>query len=274
MRRMVKMNKIVKYINLRIFEYLYINLILMLKLFKEYKSNVLIQIITQVLYFMSYFILFYIVSSKLNLTTWSTFDFFFYIIIIDTIVTFSGIFLWKLGLKQMITTGSLSQYIVRPISPFVGFQLSNLSINGFIQFLCNMCIFIFLLNSDLVNFSFVLVDYFIMILISIFYILVRLFSASVNFFSFGLSHFLYFEFFKSASSSFKMFPSPFFNNFPYQKFLFIFPNFYIGSILFNHMETGILNIKFILILISLILFLICFIIFNWKYGLKKYEAYG
>lgn len=256
-------------------EYVLVNLRIMFGLLQEYRGNMLTQIFSQVVFLFSYFVLYSVIVTKLAIIDWSIVDFFFYILIIDIVVTFVGIFNWKgEGVQRYILSGFLNQFIARPISPFFGFNFSNLNANAFTQFIINLVFlvfFVFFLDFD---YDFGLWFWIMLLTISFFYHSMKKMCESFTFVNFYFARFLHFDLFKSTGSVLKAYPSGFFGSFKYKFLLQIFPNFYFGSLLFVFMKGSVIAFYqfYILLLVTFIFTIISLI--NWHYGLKNYEAFG
>ena len=255
-------------------EYLIVNIKIMLLNIKEYKTNSIIQILTQIIYFYTYFLFFDILSSVIPQSIYSKMELLLYLIIIDMCVTFSGIFDWGKSLKNTLVTGHLNLYLTKPKNIFYLYQLSNMNSNALTQHITAWCIILILhLNTTLllkVDILFIC----LILLVLLYYITIRLFCSSIAFFNYELSEMLYSQFLKSGSSTFKTYPAQFFEHMPFKRILFIFPLYFMGMIAFEYFFFNQFEIKLLILLLILIsIFSLATLLF-WKTGLKKYEAFG
>ncbi len=255
-------------------EFIFVNIIMMFKVLKEYKSNVITQMISQAVYLFSFYIFYFVIVNEIGIINWDIRDFFLYIILIDLHVTFIGIFNWKSGLKMEIIRGDLNHLIVRPLPTFFKYNFLKLNANAFTQFFMNFIILILFLYFIELDYDLSFIFWILFLTLVFFYHITKKFTEAVNFFSFGFSDFLQGEFFKTSSHTLKTFPSNFFAQFKYKYLFSLFPNFYMGALIFFYLKEGIILWQLLFYLICAIFVLSVMSLMLWHYGLKRYEAYG
>ena len=112
----------------RNFEYIKANLIIMWKNLIEYKANLYGSIAEQLLFFsVQFMFLFVFYTSFGDVIGWDLMDYVLFIILVDLIACFTGLFLWKNPLGSVITTGGLNQYLVRPSNIFIKYYFSSIN---------------------------------------------------------------------------------------------------------------------------------------------------
>ena len=243
----------------------------------EYKANTYSAILAQIIYFVSQFLVLFVISSNFgDVIGWSFLDFVFYLLLFDFVETIAGFFIWgRSDLKSMIVKGELNCYINRPLNKFICFNASIFSAGGTIMLFITsifLVFFILFFNVELYN---ILFGIFIAFLIIIFHIVLRKFVESINFFNFGVSYFLRETVYRSQRI-FTNYPAKFFQGGFFRIIFMIIPLFFVSSLLLpvlRNKEVWNLNLQ-IFILVSLIIVFGFGIFIFWKFGLKKYEAYG
>lgn len=255
-------------------EYFIQNFKQMLLFCKEFKMNTIFQIFNQVVYFFVYYLFFDVLSSVVVGLEYSKLELFVYLILIDMCVTFWGMFDWGKPLKRDIPTGKLNLYVCRPLNPFYLYQFSRLNSNAFIQHMTAWIILISILYFSTINLEISLLSISLFLLVLFYYGLIRVFCNVIAFFNFALSDILYHNVFRAGSSSFKQYPAQFFEFFPYKRFLIIFPMYFMGALFFEYALFEQFEMSLLISLIVLNIVTLSITIILWKFGLKKYEAYG
>ena len=165
-------------------------------------------------------------------------------------------------------------YLSKPGNIFLNYFLINkmspilyLSIN--IPFL----IWIFLtIKVELINYFLIL---FVSIILILFFIILWQFFESFTFL-FLESRPMLFTFFLTVRGNLKIFNSNFFDRTNFKYFLYLFPIYFVGTLIIpltqNKIPENLLE-QIIFILIFLI-FLIFITFVNWRYGIKRYEAFN
>ena len=270
-------NKIKPFGFKRNLDYFRENFIIMWKSMIEYKANFYNSLFIQLIFALIYFIYFSIISNEFGyLISWKFQDFLLFFLIYDTIFVLYGTFSWKWeDFKYTLTSGRLNNYIFRPFNPFFAYSFSKLSGAGFLMIIINLFIFPILFYFFEYEFSNIFFSFVVFCLICYGFFMLSSFFKSISFFSFGLSDSLQ-RLFYEFNEGVRTYPYSFFQNYSYSFLLFLFPMFFISSLLIPLLlgyEIWDINFQ----LLFLVLFNIVFTLLNlimWHYGLKKYEAFG
>lgn len=286
MRRLIKMEQLDKIDNFKPFgfrrnlDYIRVNFFIVFKKMLEYKSNFFFFAIEHIIYIASLSISFNIFFSQFfEIISWQLEDYILFFVLMDWISAIGGIFFWRWPfLNQLITKGDFNIFLVRPINVFWGYFFSNLNSGLLVYTIINPIIHLFIL---IYFFDIQIYNIFLGILIWVaVFVCQVLVSECVH----------SFEFLKKGSSISiyrltdtinygyaNQYPFQLFNGVKYKGFFLIFtPMFFIGSLLIPILRGyPIWNIE-LQLTILFALFVICLgvLVFNWKYGLKRYEAFG
>ncbi len=259
--------------------YIFENVKIMLKRLIEYKSNFYSAFFEQIFYLSTFFIFVLVLNQNFDeIITWSSVLIFTFILIEDTLRTTAGIFAWKSDfLTEIILKGELNNLLVRPGELLFKYHFSDLSPSSLTYVIVNVPILIILIMSfqmNLLNCIFLLILFLFCILIYFsLYNLIYSIAFFYKNFEKNLTNLLY-----RTNSLFVLYPAPFFNKFKLVNLFFLFPAYIIGKLIIPLLND--INIDYFFYLdLFLIFFLIILILniliyFNWKIGLKKYEAYG
>lgn len=257
-------------------DYIKVNFFIMWKSLIEYKIHFYSMFFDQIFYVVFYFIFLFVLSTNFGeVIGWNLFDFVLLMILIDLIRVGQGIFLWEANIFDSITSGSFNHYLVRPISCQFKYFFSRINASAIFYFISDLFLLIFAIIyfNETIN----LVLLFIISVLMI--ILEGTFSIFYN--SFG---FIYIGFERNVLNPFivpvyrmlNQYPAQFFQKSRILSIFFIFPIFYISSLLIP-LSRGInvsnLYLQLLIITILIIIFISVSII-NWHYGLKKYKAFG
>ncbi len=258
------------------FEFIKVNIFIMWKRLLEFKSNFYSSLILETIYFMTILIFFNIIFNQFsNIIQWKLEDLIIYNIIIAILFSFSGFLIWKNTLFEILRSGNLNTYLLKPLNPLFFYIFYLLSPYALVFFIIDLIFFFvayFYFNITFYNYF---LSFFIFILILILNILLYLFFLSFDLLKMGLSE-IFINPYNKINNLFENYPSIFFEKFFLKTILFIFPNFFVGTLFIPIIKNyNIPNLKFqLFLLISLILSLFFLIIFIWKIGLKKYSALG
>jgi ABC-type uncharacterized transport system permease subunit len=248
----------------------------MIKYLKEYKSNLYSGILMAIVSNFAFIAFFYIISNQFSdLLPWSFGDFYIFFLLLYIINGFAGFVIWREFLYITITKGDFNNYLTKPTNIFFLYLFNKISPNPIIYMSVNLVFLIF----GIFYFSIELHNIFLFLLFSVFLIvfisLVYFFLLSLDFLKLRLGEYAISSFFK-VDILFHSYPFIFFERFEYKNFLFIFPFVFVSSILVPTLRDytiyDLLYQLTFLIVASFILLL--GIIFLWKYGLKRYEAFG
>ena len=247
------------------------------KVLKEYKMNIYMGILTSISYIISQIIVLFTINNYFNdLLGWELKEYLGFLIFTNTFSTLAGIFYYNRILKNILLTGEMNMYLLRPIPNFIMYKMSTSIFFMFIEFLIEIiCLIVFLIYySNFINFlNFILIILFVSCGV-LFEIFVGNIIDSLAFFIKSN------EFIISLHSQFRhtyyRFPASMFRGILFTISLFISVT-YVGifaiSFLFGNMEYS-LFFKFFSLLIFLVIFCIGVLCLQWHFGLKKYEAYG
>jgi ABC-type uncharacterized transport system permease subunit len=242
----------------------------------EYKTNFWSAIIIQ-LFFLGTYVLFLDVFSRNfgDIIGWSTIDFVFFLILVDTVWVLSGIFFWRKSLFFGIKNGLLNNYLLRPINPFVGFNLSSLDFGGMVMFLMNLIFIVYYILSQNIKLLNLSMGVFLIIVVVLCMLLFIWFIESLNFFYKGLSQGIE-PIIGSLADISNKYPYQYFKFFGYKLWLLFFPAFFVSSLIMPAIKGDfVFNWEVqLLVLLGFIFFYSLFTYLGWKFGLKRYEAFG
>lgn len=257
----------------RLFNYLKERIIISLKSFVEYKGNfysiLISDLFTYIITLIFYFV--YINLSGNSFLDWNLVNFLTFLLLVKFSLRFNNLFYFT-GFSKRLLNGDLNSKLIRPIPTYFSMIL-NLSSGKVIMTLISfVLLLIILLYSNLENYFLAFLVWSIGFIGSTF--LVNTFEIS----SFFLKGNIGLPFMKNEieiiSKNFTY--APFENQFLISKVLFLFlPQSLIAYLTLNILlgEISYFSIYFMpLLFYSTIIILFHFII--WKYGLKKYEAFG
>jgi len=245
------------------------------KTLKEYKINIYMGICANFMFMLITSIFFKIFVDNFGvLIPWKLSEWIFFMINFEFIHLLSGGFWYTHNLKNEILVGNLNIYLTKPKNIFLQFLYSNIGHIGFITGFVYCILFIVYIIFIKLNLMYLLLTFSFSIIGGIFTVILFQY---INSFSF---------FFKSANMVRTtlvnaqriiekhpaiMFPNSF-------QFIFAFMPFVYYTAYPTHFLFGYMRIEQFLILFLQLIFL-TFIVslglyYNWKIGLKKYEAFG
>jgi len=207
---------------------------------------------------------------------WHFIDFIILAFFGNLIHIFSGTFWYSKQLNWRIKKGDLNQFLYRPGNKILNYILSK-GYNGVIHLIVDIIIYLPFLII-LTNFTFLSFIYCLLVSILLIYLFIITFyfldSWSWHTLEFGkiLSQ----NILEEVNEVLYVNPGSFFKNTNFKYIFFIMPIYFVATIivpLFQNKSVENLWFQIILIIIICIIFTIITII-NWKYGLKKYEAFG
>lgn len=261
----------------RTFDYFKMNLFLMWKNLIEYKINFFSSILSELIYLTGILLFFNIMYNNFkDVVPWSYEDFVLYFFLYAIIFTFSGLFFWKSSLFDMIKSGKLNLYLIRPINQMYFYLFSQISSVAFVMFLLYLTFFI----GTILYYKIVLVNILFAILISILVIILIIFFYhfifSLDLILLGLTNTINSPL-HEIRGPMEVYPEPFFKQ-NYIKLILIgiTPMFFVSSLIVPILKGYIIwNLKLqLIVLFSFIVILVFGTLFNWKFGLKKYVAFS
>jgi len=262
------------------FDYVKANFFILKQNLIEYKANVFMCFIEHLVYFSSIVLIFNIIFSNFSeVINWKLSDYVLFFVLIDWICASSGIFVWRTpSLRHSIIQGDFNIILLRPIPKFLGYFFSNLNGNLLIYTIMNPIIHITTLiiffNIELHN---IFIAIMIWTLVLINFTLMYEFFHSFEFLATSSSRSIKIIFDEINYSLANNYPLQFFNKLDLKGILlFLSPLFFVGSLIIPILRNYPIwnfQLQIFILLISIIIF-ITGIYINWRYGLKKYEAYG
>jgi ABC-type uncharacterized transport system permease subunit len=269
MRRLDKME--VKPFSKRYLDFFLVNLSLMKQHLKEYKVNFYSAISVLVFYTsFTYFFLFVISNSFGDVIGWSYFDFILYSIYTRIIHQTSGIFTWGKNISHSLLHGEFNQHLVRPLNIMPKYFFSNLTSVGFTYFISSLIELSIILIYFNHSISFYVI--FVLFILSLIEFLFFEVVESFGFYGKKLDHEIK-KFLRPFYNILHRFPFNYFKAFSLKNIFLLFSSVLVVLLLFPHEFSFSIIFLWSFILLYL-LTLVCILLFNWHYGLKKYEAFG
>ena len=259
-------------------KFFWTNFLINWKAVVEYKPNFYSVLIFNLAYVCVY-VMFAIVLNSLILgeLNWGIKEFILFLFLTETFADVVGIFHFGSGLVTMHKTGTLNLFLVRPTNVL----LSTFSIQRFnpsLFILTNMMIYIPVLLY-LFEFQFYSIIYALLLylMICMVQILVVHFSLSLGFLAYELEEISGRVYWETGYGLLARYPAQFFqNNVTVLMLVSLFPVYFISMWIVPLLSTGSFEVRTFEIVVLSTVTIICLlgIIFNWRYGLKRYEAYG
>jgi len=249
----------------------------MFKTLIEYKANFYSMFIEQFFYILTDIAFFLLFGSLFSdIIGWEIVDFVIFAILVDFFRAFPGIFAWGKGVSENIKNGNFNNNLNKPLNPFLKHYFSDLSSVGIFYIITNLISFFFIIYYFEIQVNNIFMLLIVMILILIVGILFNLFYQSLGFIVLDIDSNVLDPIFQSMYGIVNQYPAQYFTRTKLVYVIFIIPAAFIGSLFIPLMRNyEIWNINYQLtILVILIIFFIIGTIFNWSYGLKKYEAFG
>ena len=241
----------------------------------EYKSNFYMNLFQLIIFSVIQIFSFYLISYAFSdYVGWDVADFYLFYVLIYFISTLSGFFSWGKDLFYVLSDGTLNIYLTKPVGSFIGYLFSVLSGWALMSFTFRIIVFIFIYLYFSIEIYNLFLFLFALFLVSLLLLVIYQLIQSFEFIALKMSYSL--ENYWNIYDIFMAYPAPLFKGFPIQLFLYFFPSFFVGYLLvplLRGYEIWRLDLQ-IFILVFLIIFCCIGIFLNWKYGLKKYEAFG
>lgn len=239
---------------------------------KEYKTQLWSVILFDIMIFLV-MIFFYSVFGELvfEFLNWSTYDF----LIFFCLNMLAAKVIWMHFLKvfaSRLLNGELNLYLVRPINSY--FMANSMTINGanIVTGLAYLLLTILLIYFG--NYSYYLLAFLIFILGCIYYLIFHNFIASLAFFM-KSSEFLVNLVNRRLNFAIEEYTPKLFYKTPFQWIAFSMPSAFYAFFVMEALNGRFdLLIEFSIYLLGVFIVLFIGLIFEWHYGLKRYEAYG
>jgi ABC-type uncharacterized transport system permease subunit len=253
------------------------NFEIMWKLTVEYKTNFYMNLfevfILSSIAFFSYFLIGGVFE---NFISWTLGDYVFFSFLIYICFIFGGFFSWGKRLDWQLLKGDFNIFLTKPLNPFIFYIFLNLSGWALISFFGRIFFIfltIYLFDIKLYNLG---LAFLVFMLISINFLLVFQFLEALSFFGKKLSEIFGGMFYWDIFNINMNYPEIFFRESKLKYVLIFFSSFFVGSLLLPILRNyEIWNFWFqiyFLVIFNLILIILLFIM--WKFGLKRYEAFG
>ena len=244
----------------------------------EYKTNLYIGIFLWVTFSVTILIFGKILFDNFgDVVNWNFLDYIIFIAFSNLIYDVSGLFWFDKQLKDSIfKEKKLNFFLNIPGIRFFNFSLSR-GFNGTIFLTAEFLIFItYILYNR--SFNIIFLDELLLccFLLFISYISVYYFFDSFSWRFMELGKVSSEKLYDEGNDLLRSIPGVFFNKNKLYFLLFLFPTYFVSSLivpLFQGFIPNYFNIQ-ILIIILLNIFFSIGIFFNWKYGIRKYEAFG
>lgn len=256
--------------------FIYENFKLLLKKFVEYKSNLYASFLFFIIWYVSQIFFILIISNNFGSEIgWTLNEFVLFTILTNVVWSLLGLFKWGHGLFFTLSKGNLNVLLTKPLNHKFKYYFYELDEVGFFYLISNFFyVFILFFYFD-VQINYNLVAIIALILNTLFFTFLWLGIDSLNFYSLKLSELI--RPFGQIEYNLQYYPGNFFDNNKFKYFLMIFPLYFIGVLLVPLFTQNSVNIEiyylFILLLVLTIISYL-FLLFNWYYGLKRYEAFG
>ncbi|MCA9495511.1 MAG: hypothetical protein KC589_01095 [Nanoarchaeota archaeon] len=251
-------------------------LIILFKTFLEYKTNGFSAFLIQIFYASSMILLYYIINLNFSqYIPWKFEDFLLFLFISFIIFDLGGFLLWDSNLFVAIKKGTLNTILSKPINPFLMNLINGAGSNIYVYFTSDLIILpiiIWYFDIQIVNISLFFI--FFLLVLYLHFIFMNLIQ-SFEWRYLGISN-IFMDIFWKLENLFDSYPEPFFRGSTIYKFLFLFPSFFVGSLLVPTLrgyEVILFNYQISILIFLIILFTFITYI-NWRYGLKHYEAFG
>lgn len=251
------------------------NYFISLKEFLEFKSNMYNLILVEI-FFAAVFIFFgsILLTNFNTILNWDIYDFILLYFIINAIDDISGLFWYNKLISWRIKKGDFNSFLYLPGNPLLNFVFSkSFNLTFLILIYLSIIVFVLIKVSTQIH----------LIFLALSIILTLIFLRTMTFHFFSSISWYSLEFGESVSSTyhqiastFKEYPFQFFKNVKFKIVSLFFILTFVSSLVIPIIRGyPIWNIKIqMIILIGLCIITTLLTLLNWKYGLKKYEAFG
>jgi len=248
----------------------------------EFKSNFYSAIFLNVIFFFVIVFSASIFSSIFGDSIgWKFVDFVLFIFVLNLMFDFSGIFWYgsSARLEEQIKSGKLNSYFCKPGNRFLVFLLKPRS-SPVIFILLDILFYIpyLIYLGDFIFFN-ILLGFLVLVCLSVCNVLLVYFLMSFSWIFIKLGSFLVDDFYwDNIQEGLRSYPFQLFEN---RKFLYlifsVLPMFYVSTVVIPIISFG--DFSVLSSINYYVLFWAIFVMglgtfFNWRYGLRKYEAFG
>lgn len=259
------------------FFYFLVNQKLSIKIKTEYMVHFFVDFLYMIISSIVLFIFADVLANNFNsVIGWDKVDFltFFFLLPFVLNIGYSLVLGNKLA-KYYIKKGDFNILLVKPGNIFFNYLFKHNRASQIFYFIVRSLIFLpfVLLYQDFTIFSFILgIIYCLFLAVNLLLLLICLDSFTWIFLELGD---YFFSFFDNVNNVLKNYPGVFFHEMEFAYLLSIIPIYHVATValpLFKGVKVDFLSSIFLIIILNLILIII--IIMNWRYGLRRYEAFG
>lgn len=244
----------------------------------EYKANFYMTLINGLAFIPALILFGYVLFSViLNQFSWTILEYVLFIFLIDIYMDITGYFHAGRSLENLIKSGDLNMYLTKPTNPFISYVFAK-------SFNTSLFIAITTLSYSIIllvlGFTTTILDFllgvFLFLMLCLIGTLFYQFLISFTWFIYESDFFFRDLKWRIEYEVLGRYPALFFEKWSFLFLIMIFPAYYISSWLIPILSFSQIKVEYfeILILISMTFISIIGIIINWKYGLKRYEAFG
>lgn len=250
--------------------------ILLFRKFIEYKENLYSSFFFFVIWYASQLAFILILSQNFGTEIgWSQSEFILFTILVNAVWSIIGLFNWGNGLFFSLSKGNLNVLLTKPLSTKFKYYFHDLNEVGFFYLISNFLYILFLIFYFNLAINYNLLGVIVLIINTLFFTFLWLAVDSFNFYSLRFSELI--RPIGAIEHNLQYYPGNFFQETKIKYFLNLLPLYFVGTLLVPLFTQNILTKEiyfqiFLLIILTIISYLI--LVFNWHYGLKKYEAFG
>ena len=179
---------------------------------------------------------------------------------------------WSNQLFNTITIGNLNVLLTKPMNIFI-LYIARVNSSSFVYLLTYSLVFFpFIINDT--NVLTLLLCFLLVIFIGIVHILFYFMLDSFSWISLNVGKTAINTVFHNSQDILRMYLSPLFTSTKIEILMMVLPIFYSGLIFVPLFHVNFEVLKHLKVLILLLILFITIITINWKYGLKRYEAFS
>lgn len=254
------------------------NFVISFKASIEYKVNFYMTLLNGLAFIPTLLLFGYVLYSViLNQFSWTIVEYVLFIFLIDLYMDITGYFHAGKSLENLIKSGDLNMYLTKPTNPFISYAFAKSFNTALFILITIMSYSIILLILDFrTTVLDLLLGVFLFIVLCLIGALFYQFLISFTWFILESDFFFRDLKWRIEYEVLGRYPALFFEKWNFLFLIMIFPSYYISSWLISIISFSQVSIEYfeIIILVSITFISILGIIINWKYGLKRYEAFG
>ncbi|MCA9459770.1 MAG: ABC-2 family transporter protein [Nanoarchaeota archaeon] len=254
-----------------------VKFIILFKVVLEYKINFYMALINNVSSVLVQAIILSILYLQFKtLIGWEFEAYVFFILILNFMFRLTGAFWFSSGLKKELIRGNINDYLTKPTNVFIQYLFNNMPIQAFMVssiYFTGLILFVVYYFDILSMFRlFLLIPF--LLLSGLFTILVFRFLDSLAFFI--KENYFLIHGFRSINLIYTSYPVNMFDN-VIKKIGYFFGIVYFGAYAteFLFFKIDIYEFYLLHLILLILIFLSCLFLYgSWKFGLRKYEAFG